>query len=422
MRTGYTTKIAAAAGAAALVLTGCGDGGDDEVTLTFTWWGGDTRHQYTEEIIEMFEAEHPNISIDAQYGEWDGYWDQLATQTAAQETPDIMQMDLMYLREYIENGVLLELDDVDTSEFNEELLDTGQLDGELYAMPIGSTVLTLAGNHDVFEEAGMEVPDDESWTWDELIDTAGEVSSNSESYGLAGPAGDAGFEIWLRQHLGVSNFDEQGELTWEPEDAVEYFEMVEELDEVGAIPGADQISEERGLTREQTLIATGGASLSEAWDTTLVALSSNEEVDLHPMKLPSETGNVEDAEMYYKASMFYSVFSGTDHPEEAQMFVDFLVNNEEAGELQSLERGVPGNESIRELVDEDLDELESRILDFSEDIEDVVAESPPMPPEGAGSVQEIIWRYEEEFLFGRLSAEEAAEQMHAEIDTAISEE
>ncbi|WP_022872758.1 ABC transporter substrate-binding protein [Nesterenkonia alba] len=415
-------------GIAALTLTACGgdaDGetngnGEEDVSLSFTWWGGDTRHEYTQEIIEMFEAEYPHISVEPLYGEWDGYWDQLATQTAAQDTPDIVQMDLMYLREYIENGILLELDAIDTGEFTEELLDTGRLDGALYAMPVGQTALTFAANLDLFEEAGLERPDDESWTWDDLLEAATEVSENTDAYGQAGSFGDAGFEIWLRQTYGVSNLDEDGQLAWEPEDAVPYFELLEQFQEAGAIPSAAEISEERGITREQTLIATGGAALSEAWDTTLVALSSNEGVDLHPLMLPSETGNAADAGMYYKASMFYSVYAGTEHPEEAQLFVDFLVNNEEAGQLQSLERGIPGNESVRELIRDDLDDVQTRILEFSESLEEVVGDSPPLPPEGFGAVQEIIWRYEEEFLFGRLSAEEAAEGMHGEIDSSVN--
>lgn len=117
--------------------------------------------------------------------------------------------------------------------------------------------------------------------------------------------------------------------------------------------------------------------------------------------------------------MFYSVYEGTEHPEEAQMFIDYLVNNEDAGRLQLLERGIPGNAEIREAIRGDLDEDETDLLEYNEGLEEVVAEAPPLPPEGFGAVQEIIWRYEEEFLFGRVSAEEAAQRMHDEIAGAL---
>lgn len=416
------SKALAIASLAALTLSACGGGAEDgdSVNLRFTWWGGDARHSYTQELIDAFEDEHPHITISPEFGSWEGYWDSLATQSAGRDTPDIIQMDLMYIREYIENGQLLELDQVDTSAFPEELVNTGTQDGALYGMPIGSTSLTIAANPDVFEEAGVQMPDDDTWTWEELAQIASEISENSEgAYGLARPFNDAGFEIWLRQNYGTGQVTEDGELAWEPEDAVGYFEMLGDLQDSGAIASASQVNEDRGAALEQTLIATGGAAMDTWWNTQLISLSANEGVELVPLKLPSETGSVEDAQMYYKASMFYSVYAGTDHPEEAQLFVDFLVNSQEAGELQQLERGIPGNEDAREAIRDDLDERELRILESNEELEDIVSASPPMAPEGFSAVQEIVWRYEEEFLFGRATAEEAAQRMHGEIESAL---
>ena len=419
-----TAKILAGGSVAALLVSACGNGGggDDEVSLTFTWWGGDVRHQYTEEMIEIFEEENPNISVDVQYHEWDGYWDQLATQTAAQDTPDIIQMDLVYLAEYIENGILLELDEdiIDTSKFSEELVDNGVHEDELYAMAVGSTALTFGANPDIFDEAGVEMPDDETWTWDDLLEITTEISENTEAYGQAGSFDSAGFETWLRQNMDVNQVDEEGQLAWEPEDAVPYFEELGEFQDAGAFPSAAEMSEQRGIAREQTLLATGEAALFPAWDTMLVALSSGDDVDLEPLMMPSTTGDASDAGMYYKASMFYSAYAGTDHPEEAQQFIDFLVNDERAGELQQIERGIPGNETIRESIRDDLDDIETRIVDFSERIEDVVGDAPPLQPEGFGAVQDIVIRYEDEFFHGNLDAEEAAEGMHQEISDSIS--
>ncbi|MGQ7787772.1 ABC transporter substrate-binding protein [Nesterenkonia sp. K-15-9-6] len=405
---------------AGLAATACGDGSDDgDVTLTFSWWGGDVRHQYTQEIIALFEEEHPHITVEPRYGEWDGYWDQLATQTAAGDTPDIIQMDLVYLREYIESGVLLPLDQIDTGEFTQELLDTGTLDGELYAMPVGQTALTYAVNPSLIEEAGEEMPDGATWTWDDLKDLTTAISEETDSYGLATFFDSGGLELWLRQTHGVSMIGDDGELAWEPEQAVEYFEMLGEFQEDGALPSAAEMSEQHGIAREQTLIATGEAAAAPVWDAMLVALSGDASADLEPLMVPSRAGDASEAGMYYKASMFYSVATGTDHPEEAQLFVDFLVNDERAGELQQIERGIPGNETIRDQIREDLGEVETQVVEYSESLEDVVADAPPMPPEGYGAVQDIIIRYMDEFFFGRLSAEDAAEAMHGEIEDAL---
>lgn len=409
-------KLTIGAAGAALLLSGCGNGGDDgEVNLTFSWWGGEARHQYTQEMVELFEEEHPDISVDVRYHEWDNYWDQLATQTAGGDTPDVMQMDLVYLREYIESGVLLELDQVNTDEFADELMDTGIVDSTLYAMPVGSTALTMGTNTALLEESGIEIPDDETWTWDDLLDLASEVSEESDTYGLAGSFDSGSFHLYLRQNYGVDTVEEDGELPWGPDEAAEYFEMLGEFQDAGAYPSPAQMAEQRGIAREQTLLATGQAAMFPAWDAMLIALSSNDGVDLEPLMLPSETGDATDAGMYYKASMFYSAAAATDHPEEAQMLIDFMVNNQEAGELQDIERGVPGNDSIRESIREDLDGVEARVVDYADRIEDVVGEAPPLQPEGFGAVQDIVIRYEDEFFFERLTAEEAGQQMYQEI-------
>src|SRR3546814_4891066 len=68
-----TTRILAGTAAfasAALVLAGCSGGGsnssgeydpDEEVTLEMSWWGDDNRAALFAEVIDMFEAEYPNI-------------------------------------------------------------------------------------------------------------------------------------------------------------------------------------------------------------------------------------------------------------------------------------------------------------------------------------------------------------------------
>lgn len=415
-------KTIAVLSLAALTLSGCGGGGggdDENVNLRFTWWGGDTRHAYTQEIIDAFEEENPGITISPEFDSWEGYWDSLATQSAARDTPDVMQMDLSYIREYIENGLLLELDQVETGAFTDELLATGSQDGALYGMPVGSTSLAIMANESIFEDAGVEMPDDDTWTWDEFAEIAAEISENSDAYGQARPFNDAGIGIWLRQHAGTDMVTEDGEVAWEPEDAVPYFEMLADSLDSGALASGSQVNEDRAAALEQTMIATEGAAMDSWWDTQIIVLSSNEGVELTPLKFPSETGDAADAQLYYKASMFYSVYEGSEHPEEAQLFIDYLVNNEEAGRLQQIERGIPGNEDVREAIRDDLDETETTVLEHNEGLEDIVADAPPLPPEGFGAVQEIIWRYEEEFLFGRVSAEEAAQRMHDEIAAAL---
>ncbi len=46
---------------------------DEKVTLRFSWWGGDSRHEATLACIDAYMEENPNIVIEAEYGGFDGY-------------------------------------------------------------------------------------------------------------------------------------------------------------------------------------------------------------------------------------------------------------------------------------------------------------------------------------------------------------
>ena len=180
-----------------------GDGG--EATIRFSWWGSDTRHQLNQELIDAFEAEHPGITVTPDYTDWGGYWDKLATQTAGGDTPDVIMQEERYLREYAERGVLANLadHDIDTSKIDESILGSGEFNDGLWGIPTGVNVRVMMADPQIFADAGVEMPDDETWTWQDYHDLMVEVSANTDA-GVYG-AQDFGMiepdlSIWARQH------------------------------------------------------------------------------------------------------------------------------------------------------------------------------------------------------------------------------
>ena len=63
--------------AALLVFTAaCSTGGGseqgsgskgDSVNLRIAWWGSDTRHEYTQKVIDLYKTKNPNVKIDVEY-------------------------------------------------------------------------------------------------------------------------------------------------------------------------------------------------------------------------------------------------------------------------------------------------------------------------------------------------------------------
>ena len=86
----YTLKTAGLVAAAALALTACGGGGgggsepaadgaatadpNEEVTLTFTWWGNDDRAARMAQAIDLFEEENPSITVQGNFSSFNDYW------------------------------------------------------------------------------------------------------------------------------------------------------------------------------------------------------------------------------------------------------------------------------------------------------------------------------------------------------------
>ncbi|WP_314324552.1 extracellular solute-binding protein [Paenarthrobacter ilicis] len=424
------SALVAATAAAVLALTACGGGGsqaksaDGKVELRFAWWGGDKRAQVTQAAIAAFEAENPNIKIKPEYGDWSGYWDKLATQVAANDAPDIIQMDEKYITEYSTRGALLDLSkyQIDTSKLDKAALDAGKGEKGLTGIAAGINAATILANPAVFQAAGVAIPDDKTWTWEDFEKVAAEVTAKSPkgTYGAAAYGTDeASLGVWLRQN-GKSLYTDDGKLGFEPSDISEWWSFLKEMSKNKAVPSASEVVEAEAAPLDQSGLATGKNGLAFWWSNQLPALEKAAGGELQILRFPSKTGKAEDAKLWYKASQFWSASSRTKHPEETAKFIDFLANNVKAGEALLADRGVYPNSDVREAIAPKLAKADVKVVDFIDQIKPELGDAPAAPPKGAGAIQEIIKRYTSEVLFERLSTDEAGKKAVDEMKSAIS--
>ena len=57
-----------------------------------------------------------------------------------------------------------------------KVLETGTVDGTQVGAPIGVANFSIAVNPTVLEKAGVAMPDDKTWTWDDLAATSAKVT------------------------------------------------------------------------------------------------------------------------------------------------------------------------------------------------------------------------------------------------------
>ncbi len=251
---------------------GGGGGGGTDLALAF--WGNPTRNKNTQAEIDAFMKANPDMKIAGQPGEFNTYWDKLATQTAGGNAPDIIQMDMNYISEYGTRGALLDLGKVDVSKFVAGTVDSGKINGKLVGVNAGINSALIFANPKVFEKAKMDLPSDKTWTWDQLMEVGAEVASKAGvSFGLASIMGsDPLFGTFVRQQ-GKELFTPDG-LGFDVADAQAWYELMVKGVKAKAIGTPEQISEEQAKPLDQSAIVVGTAAMQYYNSNQLEAVSA----------------------------------------------------------------------------------------------------------------------------------------------------
>ena len=76
----------------------------DPITLTMSWWGGDSRHEAYQNALAAFSEKYPNITVEASYGAWSGWEDKKSAQLYSNSAEDVMQVNWNWLSQYSPDG------------------------------------------------------------------------------------------------------------------------------------------------------------------------------------------------------------------------------------------------------------------------------------------------------------------------------
>lgn len=417
------TAVATIATLAACSADDGGESADESVTLRFNWWGSDVRYTLTREVLDLFEEEYPNITVETEFAPFGDYFDKLSTSAAAGDLPDVMQLTDPYVYSYIDNGQLLDLTDVSdvlaTNGFSENSLSGVTVDGALYGVPNGEVSFAFFANPDLFAQAGVEVPDDDTWTWDDYIETAAEISA-----ALPGVNGsqitfdEQQFTAFVRQRGADLWLQDGSDIGFDSDDAEAWFDLLVEMRDSGGFPSPEAAVESIGLSVEQSPIAVGTSAMQPFAIGQLVAAESASGVEFDLLRFPGESEN--EVGQYTKSGAYYSIASNSEHPKEAAALIDFLVNSEEAGAITKFDRGVPANASVLDSLADSLTPVEARVVEFLDRIE--ASDPKPFPKQNVNAgpaLVEIFNRLQQEVLFDRMTPERAGQQLVDEITSNL---
>jgi multiple sugar transport system substrate-binding protein len=400
---------------------GGSQGGGDANTLALAWWGNPTRNKNTEAMIAAYTAANPDVKITPQPGEFSSYWDKLATQTAGGTAPDIIQMDMNYISEYGTRGALLDLGSIDTSKFVEGTVESGKINDKLVGVNAGINSALIFANPTVFEKAKMDLPDDKTWTWDEMIEVGAEVSSKAGvPFGVAQLIGsDALFGTFVRQQ-GKELFTPDG-LGFDVAEAQGWYDMLVKGVKAKAFGTPEQITEEAAKPLDQAAIVLGTAGLQYYNSNQLEAVSNAAGGDylMEVLRGPSLAGKATERKTWYKASMLWSASAKTKNPDAAIAWINWFANNPEAVNIDKGERGIPPNSELLAGVTPNLSKAQQVVAKYITDIKPEVANTPIAPPPGGGTISEVLTRHGTDAIYGRASTAEAAQKFVDELKSNL---
>lgn len=378
--------------------------GGDEVTISYTNFisnGGNEENLAT--IVDAFEEANPGITVDVTTLPYADYFTALQTDLAGGTVSDVFDIEYGNYAAYQANGVLAPLEGVDTSVYQASLADAYATDGTSYALPSSFSTVVLFYNADLFDAAGVEHPTAE-WTWADEQAAAEQLTDEA-----AGVWGD-----------------------YQPISFHEYYKTVAQAggEFLNSDGSAAAFNTPEGIAAAEWLVSKSGTTMPTAeqgagtpdfdtnlftegklamWHTGIWMFGAAANVDF-AWDIAVEPSDAEQASAMFSNAV--AVSAGSEHPEAAQAFAEFLTSSDEMVDVRLasgwelppisdeakldayLEQDAPAN---RQAVFDSLDgvALAPSIGDAQAEMQDIVTEELTEAAAGRKSVADAVASAEE---------------------------
>ncbi len=306
---------------------------DTELTMYYPIAVGGALTEVVDSIVADFEAENPDIKVNAIYS--GNYDDTRVRALSALNSGDPAQLAVMFsidAYDLIEQDLILPFDDVVSGaeganwlkSFYPALMANGNIEGKTWGIPFQRSTIVAYYNKDMFRAAGLD-PESPPTSWDELI-SMGKALTKDGAYGIMIPS--TGYPYWMFQALAIQNGKEvmsnDGLTTYfDDPTVVETLEFWKSLSsEHGVMPGG---TVEWGTLRQAFL----EGQTAMMWHSTgnLTAVKKNASFDFGVAELPANVrkGSPTGGGNFY-------IFKDTSAEEQAAALklIQFMTSAEQA--------------------------------------------------------------------------------------------
>ncbi len=298
----------------------------DAPALQVTIWDTTLVDGY-QKIADAF-TERTGIPVDVRGENFNTFWEEVDDRSLVdvfwmsgyESEKSMYEEDLLDLTGYIAE------DGIDLRHFNEEYTDMFMRDDKVYAIPMGIDTIALWYNRAIFDEVGIDYPD-ETWSWDTVYEAAQQINdSGNNRYGYAINFGNDqdGYYNLIYAHDGYVVSDDWSESGYDDDNTLEAFDYIWRL---------RQYSVPRSVLEENSnninaLIKSGQVAMCLRGSWTAPEFFQNEYIrenfDAAIIPYDAETGK----RVSIVNCVGWAASKRTDYPEESALLIEWFCSEE----------------------------------------------------------------------------------------------
>ncbi|WP_119069941.1 ABC transporter substrate-binding protein [Aggregatilinea lenta] len=299
----------------------------DSVTIRFYNFSSDPDHvEDLQTIIDAFEAENPNITIEVSSAPFADYFTLLEADLVGGDAPDVFELNFESFVSYAANDVLLDLTPYVSGDapYYPRALEAFQSDGAQYALPESFSTVLLFFNKDLFDQAGIDYPTAE-WTWDDAMTAAQAIRAlGDDVWGIYSP-----IQFWefykkaAQNNCAFFNADMTESTLNSPECVTALETMVSFVNE-DVMPDQTELA---GVANEELFLQGKlGMDVIGIWQFAAFADAP------FAWDIQLEPGAAQKAHHFFANGV--AVSADSEHPEEAAAWAQFLTSSEIAATVR----------------------------------------------------------------------------------------
>ena len=414
-----STATSTAASSAAASVAGLSS---DPVTLTMSWWGGESRHNAYQEAIKAFSAEHSTITVNPTFAAWSGWEDTMSTKFAGGVAEDVCQINWNWLYNYSKSGqTFIDLNSVsdylDLTQWDEAKLAACNVANAQQCVPVSMTGRIFYWNKTTFDKAGISFPT----TLDELM-AAGKTFQEKlgdDYYPLHLGAYDRMILMvfYLESKYGKDWADPvTSTLNYTEDEIAEGIDFIKSLVDGHVMMNLKTYYSANSdtATHQSNEWITGKIAGIFEWDSAASKYSSAlDDSNKDGFTVGEEIKFGDNNGGFSKVSMGLAITKTCKNVAEAATLINFLLNEEKGASIMGSECGIPASKAglkfaqdagaVKDLVAE----ANAKVMAFTTNKLDPLFENNDLKASGTGIYQEVF----DNIDYGDQTPEEAVETL-----------